>query len=388
MNANLFRSHTLQDPRILRILSAVLDAVEPGKIVRDFLATATLPPHQRIFLLGIGKASEPMTLAATDVLPYFTDALIVTKHASRPDFNRITVMEAGHPIPDQRSLAAGQAALDFVSQLNADDLLICLISGGGSALVTAPRENVSLEEIQSRTSSLLASGATINEINNLRRQLDRIKGGGLARGTKAQVISLILSDVIGNSLETIASGLTVDPSLETRVQNFIVGDIQAAAQAAQEEAKREGFDAKIFSLNIHGEAKEMGLQLAKKLKDERRKKQHPFCLIAGGETTVIIKGNGTGGRNQELALAAVDELSGVENILLISLATDGDDGPTDAAGAVVNGETRQRAERFGMAAPAYLSRNDAYSFFESLGDLLKPGYTGTNVNDILFLFGF
>ncbi len=387
MDANRFRTHTLQDPRILQILAAALDAVEPQKIVRDFLLNRKLPDHKRLFLLGIGKAAEPMTLAAADVLPHFTDAFIVTKHVSHPGFDRIVGMEAGHPVPDQRSLAAGQAALDFVSKLNADDLLICLISGGGSALVTTPRENVSLEEIQSRTSALLASGAPINEINNLRRQLDRIKGGGLARATKAQVISLILSDVIGNSLETIASGLTVDPSLGTRVQNFIVGDIQVAAQAAQEQAQRAGFDTEIFSLNIQGEAKEMGLQLAKKLKDERKKKQHPFCLIAGGETTVTLEGNGTGGRNQELALAAVDELSGVENVFLITLATDGDDGPTNAAGAAVNGVSRQRAERLGMAAPAYLSRNAAYSFFDPLGDLIKCGYTGTNVNDLVFLIG-
>jgi len=406
MDANRFQTHTLQDQRILRILSAALDAVEPGKIVRTFLAYAKLPPHKRIFLLGIGKASEAMTLAASDVLTDFSEALIVTKHASSPTLRpgsgqarkRMTVIEAGHPIPDSRSLAAGQAALKFVSQLHEDDLLICLISGAGSALVTAPKEGITLEDIQSRTSELLASGATIHEINKLRRQLDHIKGGGLARATKAQVFSLILSDVIGNSLETIASGLTVDPSLGIRVQNFIVGDIRVAAQAALEQAKHAGFDAEIFSLNIQGEAKEVGKQLAEKLKEESvalrpkrvskgRKKNRPFCLMAGGETTVTIRGNGKGGRNQELALAAVDELSGVENILLIALASDGDDGPTDAAGAAINGESRQRAKRLGMTAADYLSRNDAYHFFQQLDDLIKCGYSGTNVNDLIFLFG-
>ncbi|MBI3738805.1 MAG: DUF4147 domain-containing protein, partial [Chloroflexi bacterium] len=352
MDSNRFQTHTLQDERILRILSAALDAVEPSRIVRGYLLRATLPAHERIFLLGIGKAAEPMTLAAADVLTHFTDALIITKFVSRADTKRVTVMESGHPIPDARSLAAGRAALDFVSRLNESDLLVCLISGGGSALVTAPREGVTLEEIQVNTSSLLASGATIHEINNLRRQLDQIKGGGLARATKANIVSLILSDVIGNSLETIASGLTVDPALGTRVRNVIVGDLRRAAEAAKRKAIVEGFESEILNLEIQGEASEVGLQLAKRLKEERRKRKNPLCLIAGGETTVTIKGNGKGGRNQELALAAVDELSGIENILLISLATDGDDGPTDAAGAVVNGETRQRAERLGMAAPA------------------------------------
>ena len=387
MDSNRLRTYSLQDERILRILSAALEAVEPNRIVRDYLAHATLPAHKRVFLLGIGKAAEPMTLAAADALTHFTEALIITKFASRADTKRVTVIESGHPVPDARSLAAGRAALDFVSRLNEDDLLVCLISGGGSALVTAPREGVALEEIQAKTSALLASGATIHEINNLRRQLDQIKGGGLARATKAKIVGLILSDVIGNSPETIASGLTVDSKLETRVRNVIVGDLRRAAEAAKEKAIVEGFESEILDLEIQGEASGVGLQFAKQLKEERRKRKNPFCLIAGGETTVTIKGNGKGGRNQELALAALDELSGVENAMLISLATDGDDGPTDAAGAAVNGESRQRAERLGMFAADYLSRNDAYPFFDSIRDLLKPGYTGTNVNDLLLLIG-
>jgi hydroxypyruvate reductase len=189
-------------------------------------------------------------------------------------------------------------------------------------------------------------------------------------------------------LETIASGLTVDPALGARVRNFIIGDIHVAAQAAQQQAIREGFDSEILDLQIKGEAREVGLRYAKKLKEEKQKRKSPFCLIAGGETTVTIKGNGKGGRNQELALAAVDELSGMEDILFGSLATDGDDGPTDAAGAAVNGETRQRAERRGMSASDHLSRNDAYMFFDPLNDLIKCGYTGTNVNDLVFLVAF
>ena len=388
MDANRFVTQSLHEPRLTRILAAAIDAVEPAKLVREHLQHADLPRYDRVFLLGIGKASEAMTRAAAEFFNNFTDALIITKHASSSTHNRITVMESGHPIPDERSLAAGQAALDFVSNLKENDLLVCLISGGGSALVTAPREGITLANIQSQTSNLLASGATINEINALRRLMDCIKGGGLARATKAKVISLILSDVIGNSLETIASGLTVDPALGARVRNFIIGDIHVAAQAAQQQAIREGFDSEILDLQIKGEAREVGLRYAKKLKEEKQKRKSPFCLIAGGETTVTIKGNGKGGRNQELALAAVDELSGMEDILFGSLATDGDDGPTDAAGAAVNGETRQRAERRGMSASDHLSRNDAYMFFDPLNDLIKCGYTGTNVNDLVFLVAF
>jgi hydroxypyruvate reductase len=390
MDAERFTTYSLTDQRVARILAAALEAVEPGRLVREHLQRIKLPNYQRVYLLGIGKAAEAMTQAASKFFADFNAGLVITKHvrglcSGQP---AIIVMEGGHPVPDKRSLRAGQAALDFVSQLNEDDLLICLISGGGSALVTSPKEGISLAEIRAQTAKLLANGATIHEINKMRRQMDRIKGGGLARATKAQVISLILSDVLGNSLETIASGLTVDPSLETRVQNFIVGDIRAAAQAAQQTAARGGFDSEILDLQIQGEAREVGLGVAKRLKEERKKSNKPFCLITGGETTVTLQGNGQGGRSQELALAAVDELSGVENILLISLATDGDDGPTDAAGAVVDGTTHQRAENLGISAANYLARNDAYNFFGPLHDLLQCGYTGTNVNDLIFLVGF
>lgn len=423
MDSRRFLTHSLRDLRVVRILAAALDAVEPGRIVRDYLQNANLLKHNRVFLLGIGKAAEPMTFSAADVLTHFTDALIITKHASDTDRKRITVMKAGHPVPDEHSLAAGRAALGFVSRLREDDLLICLISGGGSALVTAPFEEIFLADLQTMTSSLLSCGATIDEINILRRQLDRIKGGGLIHATKARVISLILSDVIGDNLETIASGPTapnpttgkealailakygIEPNIPSsiltiltqdqkqdnavfdRVQNVIVGNNLTAAQAARTRAEAEGFHAELLSTNIQGEAREVGAQLARTLKESLKTKQRPFCLISGGETTVTIRGDGKGGRNQELALAAVDELDGLHDAMLISLATDGDDGPTDAAGAVVTGETRQRAERLGTSAADYLSRNDAYSFFDSLGDLLKPGYSGTNVNDLIFLFG-
>jgi hydroxypyruvate reductase len=321
--------------------------------------------------------------------------------------------------------------LEFVSNLQKDDTLICLISGGGSALMTAPHEGISLEDMQTLTSLLLSCGARIDKINTLRRQLDRVKGGGLARATKAKVISLILSDVIENPLEAIASGPTYpDPTTsedavailkkygieeqvpksimsflesgssrarqdmlpysQKRASGFhiIVGDNKLAAVASMEQAKREGFAAEILTNELQGEAREVGVMLAKRLRDQSTKRKRPSCLIAGGETTVTITGNGIGGRNQELALAAVDELRDLENVMLISLATDGEDGPTDAAGAVVTGESARRAEILGLDAADCLSRNDAYHFFHALGDLLTTGPSGTNVNDLFFLLSF
>ena len=418
MDSNRFRTHSLQDERVLHILSAALDAVDPYLAVQRNLPDL----RGRVFGLGIGKAALPMMDALADSLP-LAGGLAVTKFASGAS-RAYTVMEGGHPVPDVRSLQAGERVLDFVSSLPEDATLVCLISGGGSALVTVPL--VPLEELQTLTSLLLASGARIDEINILRRQLDRVKGGGLARATKAKIISLILSDVIDNPLETIASGPTVpNPTMKEdavailkkydlerglpnsirrilesgselpdfqglspglhNVQNIVIGDNRLAATAALEQAKREGFTGEILMNDLQGEARDAGVLLARRLREESKERERPFCLIAGGETTVKVKGAGVGGRNQELALSAVNELSGLENLMLIALATDGDDGPTDAAGAVATGESAQKAAALGLDAADHLSRNDAYSFFQALDDLLKPGPSGTNVNDLVFL---
>ena len=405
-----------------RILAAALEAVEPGAVVERYLAANPLPPASRIFTLGLGKAAIPMAQALsrhTDL----TRALAITKHASSLGFEPATTIESGHPVPDARSLVAGEAALEFVSDLHEDDLLVCLISGGGSALMTAP--TVSLEDMQELTSALLTCGARIDEINTLRRHLDRVKGGGIAKTTKARVLSLILSDVVSSPLEAIASGPTApdpttkddalgilskyhlldklpitilhaleanpetpkpDDSIFSRMKNMIVGDNTLAANAALTQAQTEGFHTEYRGSDWQGEARERGIELAQKLRVTSMSQLRPFCLIAGGETTVTIKGDGTGGRNQELALAAIPQLAGLENAMLISLATDGEDGPTDAAGAVVTGETFQRAQALGLDSAAYLARNDSYTFFDKLGDLLKIGPTGTNVNDLTFLF--
>ncbi len=418
MHPNRFATHSLQDPRILRMLSAALQAVDPAEAVRRYLPAVTAS----VYGLGIGKASIPMLTALAEAIP-LSGALAISKHESSLSRELFPVFLGSHPIPDSRSLEAGQRALDFVSALDEEDTLVCLISGGGSALVTAPCEGITLEDMQALTALLLACGARIDEINTLRRHLDRIKGGGLVRASKAKIISLILSDVIGNPLEAIASGPTVaNPTtnadallilkkyeLETRVaksiiktlesdsllsniwehaprpQNIIIGDNKLASQAALKQAQREGFHAEILTNELQGEAREVGAMLAQRLRAEITNQPRPICLIAGGETTVTIRGDGKGGRNQELVLAAVEELRGLHEVMLLSLATDGDDGPTDAAGAVATGESARRAEALRVDAAASLSRNDAYFFFEALGDLIRTGPSGTNVNDLVFL---
>ena len=451
-----------QHPRgasVTRILAAALQAVEPGRAVQKYLSEHPLPSASRIFVLAVGKAAIPMTRAVFETTK-MTAALLITKHAEPAGLNLATVIIGGHPIPDSRSLQAGQAALRFVSGLQADDLLLCLLSGGGSALMTAPHPGLTLDDLQSLTRQLLACGARIDEINTLRRHLDRVKGGGLAQAASpARVLSLILSDVVGNPLEAIASGPTApDPSsradalrvlakygltesvpaailqtlerapetpkpgeaLFARVENIIIGSNALAAQAALLQAESEGFHPQFLGDSWQGEARQVAKTLCKRLKEETRR---PVCLVAGGETTVTLVGqvsdlsaatttrastgvpdlsaatttragqvrdlsHSLGGRNQELALAAARELAGLPNVMLVSLATDGEDGPTDAAGAVVTGETAQRAQALNLDPNAFLERNDSYHFFAPLGDLLQPGPSGTNVNDLTFLFRF
>lgn len=441
MDAFSFATHSLQDARVLRILQAALDAVEPGAAVRKELADHPLPSAERIFAISVGKAALPMLDALTG-LTSLTSGLAIPKHASSLRPSLYSVIEGGHPVPDERSLAAGEAALKFVSRLTPDDLLISLISGGGSALMTAPF--VSLEDLQTLTSALLACGARIDEINILRRHLDRVKGGGLVRASNgARILSLILSDVVGDPLEAIASGPTApdpttcedaravlqkyklnvpasimqaleetlkpDDALFSRVENRIIASNEIAVRAALTQAEREGFQVELLTTQLQGDAREVGVELAQAVRrtmfdgsatsesqsclsgfDSKERcdaRTTPFFLIAGGETTVTLCNNpGRGGRNQEVALAAVPVLAGMKNVMLVSLATDGEDGPTDAAGAVVTGESAHRAESLGLDAAASQSSNDAYPFFESLDDLIRIGPTGTNVNDLILMF--
>jgi len=417
---------------VTRILAAAIEAVR-RHVTRDgdTLTVADQTYHmldyERIFILSIGKAGLGMAAALSDILrPNLTGGLVVTKHPTDEILGLLSVMEGGHPVPTASSLAAGTKVLELAASLTPRDLLFCLISGGGSALVTVPVEGVSLADIQKLTSALLACGARIDEINTLRRELDRVKGGGLARAANgATIVSLILSDVVGNPLEAIASGPTVPSpttsedapeiiekygiqeqipasvlgalrlpsSLQTdfkNVQNVLVGSNLIAAQAALAQAETEGFNPYLLRTDLQGEARDVAFELANTLRWAALHNDpvhRPACIIAGGETTVTLSENpGRGGRNTELALAAVTELAEFPHVMLVTLATDGEDGPTDAAGAVVTGEMHRQAHRQGLDPQAFLQRNDSYTFFSQLDDLLKPGPTGTNVNDLVFLF--
>jgi len=445
---------------ITRILAAAVNAVEPGKAVGRFVRrdrdtlnisdrTYALSAFRRVMLLGIGKAAVAMSEALAEILcESLTAGLVITKHASANPHFPFPILEGSHPVPDERSLLAGEKVVEFVSALGPADLLFCLISGGGSALVTAPVEGVTLSDMQALTSDLLACGARIDEINALRRRLERIKGGGVVKmANGATIISLILSDVVGNPLEVIASGPTApDPtnradalsiltkyglevhtpasilhalciSPETpkpedpifaKVQNIVVGSNLMAAQAALKQAEEESFHPYLLRTDLQGEACEVALELAAFLRQAKQTSspvQVPTCIVSGGETTVTLRqgspvpaalaqagqalrGNGSGGRNTELALAAVSELADFPGVMLVTLATDGEDGLTDAAGAVVTGESFRRAAQLGLQPGDFLTRNDSYSFFAALDDLLKPGSTGTNVDDLVLLLMF
>ena len=427
-----------QGEAVARILASAIQAVDPGASVRRFVrrvGNALLVGQQeyrldeirQVRVLGLGKAALGMSQALVEMLAGFSyQGLLIPKHAPAQVLPQFAVFPGGHPVPDENSLFAAQQAIQFVSGLSEHDLLICLISGGGSALMAAPVQGVSLADLQALTATLLGCGARIDEINALRRHIDQLKGGGVARlASPARVISLILSDVVGSPLEVIASGPTApDPSsradiltildkhairetvppsilaalesapetpkpadpLFARVQNLVVGSNLQAIQAALQQAQTEGFRTRSLGSDWQGEARQVAVELSRMLKSAAETR--PFCLVAGGETTVTLRGSGRGGRNQELALAAVAEITGIPNVMLISLATDGEDGPTDAAGAVVTGETFQCGQQSGLQSAAFLADNNAYAYFAALGDLLRPGTTGTNVNDLMFLFGF
>jgi len=421
-----------------RILCSAIRAVAPAEAVRRFVYRRgkflIIDGHEydlrkggRILLFGLGKAARAMTLPIVEILAdYSPRGLLIPKKDIGGSLTGFDIIPGGHPIPDENSLKAGRKTIEFLQGLGTNDLLICLISGGGSALMSAPYHGISLSNLRELTSALLACGAQIDEINTVRRHLDRLKGGGLARfASPAQVVSLILSDVVNSPLEAIASGPTApDPStrsdalavlnkygvqnnlpasilkaLQTgpetlkpgdklfeRVQNVIVGSNLLAAESALSQARSEGLNSRLLGSDWQGEACKVGRDLCNLLKHSPE--ERPFCLVAGGETTVTLHGRGRGGRNQELALAAVNELAGQGDVMLVTLATDGEDGPTDAGGAVVTGETLLRGQATGLFPKAFLGDNDAYSYFSALEDLLKPGPTGTNVNDLTLLFGF
>lgn len=434
--------------RILPMLSAALEAVDPVTAVKRHMSLTgdelrigqrsyDLTKYQNIYVIGGGKAGASMAKAAEEILAArLTAGLINTKYGYIADTSIVRINEAGHPVPDAAGTRGAQEMVDLASGASHGDLVICLISGGGSALMTLPVEGISLADVEALTSVLLRCGATINEINAIRKHLSQIKGGNLSRlAYPADVVSLILSDVVGNPLDVIASGPTVPDSSSfedayevieryklidqvpssivehlrrgkegtiadtpkegdavfSKTYNLIIASNEVAAQAAIAKAEEMGFNTLLLSTFVEGEARQVAQvfsAVAKEIIHSGHPLSRPACVVAGGETTVTICGQGKGGRNQELALAAAIQIAGLEDVIVVALATDGTDGPTDAAGAIADGSTLQRATEKSLSAADYLSNNDSYHFFEALDDLIITGPTNTNVNDLTFVFVF
>jgi hydroxypyruvate reductase len=390
---------------------------------------------KRILVIGAGKAGAPMAQAMEELLgEQLSGGLVVVKYDHLAPLSRLELREAAHPLPDAAGLAAGEEILALAKGAREDDLVFCLLSGGGSALLESLSPPLTLDDLQATTSALLGSGATINEINAVRKHLSRLKGGQLARAVApATLVTLLLSDVVGSPLDVIASGPTVadastwadvaqvveryelEPKLPAAVRRtlaagitgqlpdtpkaddplfskgkvIIVGDNAQAAEAAQREAQARGYNSVILSTFLEGEAQEVAkiaVALGREVQAHQRPCTMPACLILGGETTVTFEKAGKGGRNQELALAAALGLAEHEAITIGTLATDGTDGPTDSAGAIVDGTSVARARGQGFDEPlAHLLTHDAYPLLDASGDLLRSGPTNTNVNDLLFI---
>jgi glycerate 2-kinase len=432
---------------ILSILEAALAAVDPVRAVRAMVRRNSQLLHigaheydlarfQRIWVVGAGKAGAPMAQAVEGVLgDAITGGLVVVKRDHAAPTQRIELVEASHPIPDQAGFDAGRRLLALAGGAGPDDLVIALLSGGGSALLEAPAADLTLADFQDLTNALLACGATINELNCLRKHCSAVKGGQLARAVApATLVTLVLSDVVGSPLDVIASGPTVPDTstwqdawaivekynlVETlpvsiiarlrgglageipdtpkpsdpvfaNAYTLVIGDNLVAAQAACVKAAELGFNPLLLTSYLEGEASivaRFAVALAKEVQASGHPLAAPACLILGGETTVTLGPNpGRGGRNQELALAAALLLPGAAGSTIVSLATDGTDGPTDSAGGIADGTTVQRGRALGLDAADYLRRHDAYPFLKATNDLLITGPTQTNVNDLIFVF--
>jgi glycerate 2-kinase len=419
---NTRRKHALQ------IFRAALDASDPqeavlrhlkfdGRILTAGRRKYSLEKFDRIQVIGAGKASAAMARAVERLLGRcIAGGWINVKDGHTAHLRKIHQQECGHPVPDERGVEGALRMEEIARDAGVRDLLIAVISGGASALTPAPIPPLTLADKQEITKKLLASGATIHEINTVRKHLSSFKGGQLAKlAYPATTIALILSDVIGDDLDVIGSGPTVadrstiddaravltkygihqsvefhetpkpgDPALE-RVQNIIVGSNEQAIDAAARQAKALGYRTMVLSTRIEGETRDVAsvhAAIAKEILATGRPLRTPACVLSGGETTVSIRGSGLGGRNQEFVLAAAIALEGSGPVTVLSAGTDGTDGPTDAAGAIGDSSTVSRAQALGLDARKFLSNNDSYHFFEKTEGLIKTGPTGTNVMDV------
>jgi glycerate 2-kinase len=429
----------------LKILRAALNSADPRIAVRnnvhrvdDTLSvdnlTFDLDKFQRIFVVGGGKASGAMAEALEEIVgDNLTEGFINVLRDIKSSFKtqKIFLNKVRHPIPDENGVEGAIKIIQLARKAKEKDLIICLISGGGSALIPLPAAGITLQDKQKLTEALLKCGATIDEINSVRKHISGLKGGQLAKASyPATLISLILSDVVGDPLDTIASGPTapdtttfgdaisilkkydlwkfsIPKSIRKRLEagskgkiqetpkpgdkafdkthNVIIGNNRSVALAACQEAKSLGFNQLLLSSMIEGEARHVGIAYAGIMEEilySNNPIPKPAVVIAGGETTVTVTGRGKGGRNQELVLSASLKIEELRGVAIASIGTDGIDGPTDAAGAIADGQTIKRACNKKLNAREFLMNNDSYGFFSKLDDLIFTGSTGTNVNDL------
>ncbi|MBU1109853.1 MAG: DUF4147 domain-containing protein [Candidatus Riflebacteria bacterium] len=422
----------------LLAFGTALVAIDPQTLVKTRLSLANgmlridkhcfeLDKFRNIYVIGGGKASGAMAAAVEQILgARLTRGCVNIPHETVCSTNLVTLNRAGHPVPDLAGVVGTRQMIKLVEMAGIDDLIISLVSGGGSSLMPLPRAVVTLADKRELTGLLLKSGASINEINTVRKHVSDFKGGWLARRAyPATVLNLVLSDVIGDPLDSIASGPTVpdsttfadaesvlrrydllnripsavqelltdglkgvaeetpksgDPAFD-RVCNVVIGNNQSALTAVCNSLRAEGLEIQLLPAPLQGEAMALGQSLAVRMSDASLVGR-PLAIIGGGEATVTVRGSGLGGRNQEIALGAVQGLAGADNVLLAVLATDGIDGPTDACGALVDGSTLARTKKLGLEPELFAQNNDSYGFFKELGDLVYTGYTGSNVNDV------
>ena len=414
MTGKLFQdAHTIVQESIREVL--------PDSAVKNVLENTCFP--KKVYVVAVGKAAWKMAAACEEVLKgQIEKGIVLTKYGhSEGDISRFEILEAGHPVPDENSVAGTQKILEMVSGLQEDDTLLFLLSGGGSALFEKPEEGLTLADIQEATELCLACGAHIEEINTLRKRLSAVKGGKFAKLCgKARILEIILSDVVGDRLDMIASGPACadtstcadalrivekynlpfraeilsalqkeTPDRIDNVEVHVTGSVSEFSRAAAKTAKSLGYTPYIVSTSVDCEARELGKYMASVA---RTIMQEPDCafhkpcaVICGGETVVTLKGKGKGGRNQEIALSAALGIEGRKNLVIFSVSSDGTDGPTDAAGGVVDGDTVGLLRSKGLEPEKMLAENDSYRALQQSGGLLLTGATGTNVNDITVL---
>jgi glycerate-2-kinase len=435
-NYSRIRNYFIEGIKVVRPIQLIQSAIsleEESLTITDITGKVeiiNLNQIRKIFVVGAGKASSTMAKKIEEILGNrINSGVIVTKYGFIENLDVIELVEAGHPIPDENGIEGAKEIIELCKNAGENDLIINLISGGASALLPKPSMGITLAEKASVTSELLKLGATIDELNTIRKHLSEIKGGKLLKYSyPAKIISLILSDVIGDKLDVIGSGITVedkstfkdcieiikkynlelsfpksvithlrngyelekisDESVKidkSKISNFIIGNNSIVLQRIKELAELDGYITKIKNWQLEGEAKEVAKNIIKdtfKFIEEKSKPNGKYCFLYGGETSVTITGNGKGGRNQELALSAAIELNGILGVTFLSGGTDGNDGPTDAAGAICNSQTVRDGFNIGLNAEQYLANNDSYNYFKKIDSLLVTGPTGTNVIDV------